>query len=308
MRVLLAQLLAFCTGTAVVDAFVLKHNNHKAPLSLIGLSLQQQQQQHQQQQTPAIRLWSTYEDEAPSDFNTEDIFGEKELSVDEKEEDAVIRDALKRELLLLSSITNRGEYATPDDQNVITDLVAQLEALNPTQDPARNCEGEWDLTMSSTPFFQMSPFFQSMRVAMGESNKALAENTMDLTDKFITPARVGRVRQTITSDELVSEVDLEVGLPGLPVRIKGTVVTTASLAVRSSELLELQIKGTQVRGSNIPLFNELLDNLKLELPVGSFYQQVQGSVPIVPLKTFYLDEGMRITRDIDDNFFVFTRA
>ena len=75
-------------------------------------------------------LWSTYEDEAPSDFNTEDLEGEKSLSIDENEEDAVIRDALKRELLLLSSITNRGEYASVDDQNVITDLVAQLEALN----------------------------------------------------------------------------------------------------------------------------------------------------------------------------------
>lgn len=54
---------------------------------------------------------STYEDEVPSDFNAEDLEGEKALSVDQNEEDAVIRDALKRELLLLSSITNRGEYA-----------------------------------------------------------------------------------------------------------------------------------------------------------------------------------------------------
>ena len=242
-------------------------------------------------------LSSTYEDEAPSDFNAEDLEGEKSLSIDENEEDAVIRDALKRELLLLSSITNRGEYASPDDQNVITDLVAQLEALNPTQDPARNCDGEWDLAMSSTPFFQSSPFFQSIRVALGD--KAMAENAFDLHDRVTTPSRIGRVRQTITSDELVSEVELEVGLPGLPVRIKGTVVTTASWSVKSSELVELQIKNTSVRGSNVPLLNEVLDNLKLELPVGSFYKQVQGSVPIVPCKTFYLDEGMRITRDME---------
>jgi len=252
--------------------------------------------------TTGVPLWmSTYEDEAPSDFNTEDLEGEKHISIDEKEEDAAIRDALKRELLLLSSITNRGEYANADDQNVITDLVAQLEALNPTQDPARNCEGEWDLAMSSTPFFQSSPFFQSIRVALNDKN--IAENAFDLHDRVTTPSRVGRVRQIITADELISEVDLEVGLPGLPVRIKGTVITTADLVVRSSELMELQVKSTSVKGSNVPIFNELLDILKLELPVGSFYSQIQGSVPIVPCKTFYLDEGMRITRDIDGKQF-----
>jgi hypothetical protein len=253
-------------------------------------------------------LWSTYEPEAPSDFNTEDISGEKHVEVDEREEDAIIRDALKRELLLLSSITNRGEYASTDDQNVITDLVAQLEALNPTQDPARNCEGEWDLAMSSTPFFQTSPFFQSIRVAMGDDNKAMAENLFDLHDRVTTSSRIGRVRQVITSDEFVSEVDLEVGLPGLPVRVKGTVCTTASLSVQSSETMMLEIKATRVKGSNVPLLNQFLDDVKIELPVGSFYQQVQGKVPQVPLKTFYLDEAMRITRDVDDNFFVFTRA
>lgn len=259
------------------------------------------------QHRPTLVIQSTYEDEAPSDFNTEDLEGEKHLSIDEKEEDAVIRDALKRELLLLSSITNRGEYATKDDQNVLTDLVAQLEALNPTADPAGNCEGEWDLALSSTPFFQSSPFFQSLRVALGDQR--LAENAFDLHDRVTTPSRIGRVRQTITdTDELISEVDLEVGLPGLPIRIKGTVVTTAAWNVKSTELAEVQIKGTRVRGSNIPLLNQLLENVQLELPVGALYSQISGSIPVVPCKTFYLDEGMRITRDVDDNFFVFTRA
>jgi hypothetical protein len=189
----------------------------------------------------------------------------------------------------------------------LTDLVAQLEALNPTSDPAGSCEGDWDLALSSTPFFQSSPFFQSIRVALGDQR--LAENAFDLHDRVTTPTRIGRVRQTITNgDELISEVDLEVGLPGLPIRIKGTVVTTALWRVQSTDLAEVQIKGTRVRGSNVPLLNQLLDTVQLELPVGALYSQIQGSVPQVPVKTFYLDEGMRITRDLDDNFFVWTRA
>jgi hypothetical protein len=52
----------------------------------------------------------------------------------------------------------------------------------------------------------------------------------------------------------------------------------------------------------------LEDTLKVELPVGEIYNNIMGSVPVVPFKTYYVDEGIRITRDVDDNFFVFSRA
>lgn len=258
----------------------------------------------------ARALYSTVDESgAPSDYDTEDLQNGKTVAVDNNEEDAAIRDALKRELLLLSSVTNRGEYANQDEQNVLTDLVAQLEALNPTADPARNSEGEWDLCLSSTQFFRSSPFFMTIRSVMGDDNKAMADNFFDIHDRATTASRMGRVRQTITSEQLVSEVDIELGLvPGWPFRVKGTVVTTASQSIRSSETTELQIQGTFVKGSNVPLFNQFLDDIKMELPFGDLLKQIQGSVPIVQLKTYYLDEGLRITRDVDDNFFVFTRA
>ena len=208
--------------------------------------------------------------------------------MDEKEEDALIRDSLKRELLLLSSVTNRGEYASKDEQNILIDLVAQLEALNPTANPASNSEGEWDLCLSSTQFFRSSPFFQSIRIAMGDTNKQMVENGFDLHDRATTSSRVGRVRQAITSDELTSEVELEVGLlPGLPIRIKGTVVTTASLKVVSPDTFELQIQNSHVTGSNLPVLNQFLDDPKFDLPIANVYQTLQGSVPVIPVKTFY---------------------
>jgi len=98
--------------------------------------------------------------DAPSDYDADDLQEEKTATVDLNEDDALIRDALKRELLLLSSVTNRGEYASLDEQNMLVDLVSQLEALNPTDRPAANSEGEWDLCLSSTQFFRSSPFFQ----------------------------------------------------------------------------------------------------------------------------------------------------
>jgi hypothetical protein len=179
--------------------------------------------------------------------------------------------------------------------------------LNPTADPASNCVGEWDLCLSSTQFFRSSPFFQTLRTAA--DNREIAENGFELHERATSASRVGRVRQIIKPDQLVSEVELEVGLlPGFPVKVKGTVVTCASLKVTGPELWELQIQTTQIKGSNVPLLNQLLDDMPVELPMGDVYSNLMGSIPVVPLKTFYVDEGIRITRDVDDNFFVFSRA
>jgi hypothetical protein len=233
-----------------------------------------------------IVLFDYAEDSSPSDYDTADLPPDvKEVTIDEKEEDVLIRDALKRELLLLASVTDRGAYATRDEQDIVTDLVAQLEALNPTEEPASHCEGDWDLCYSSTQFFRSSPFFQSIRVALGDSNKEIAENGFDLHDQATVGSRVGRVRQTIASDKLISEVDIEAPvLPGIPLlNAKGTVVTSASLNTVGPSKWELRVENTKVKGSNLPLINMFMDDLHVELPVGSFYSTIQGKVPVVPM-------------------------
>ena len=161
--------------------------------------------------------------------------------------------------------------------------------------------------MSSTQFFRSSPFFQTLRTAA--DNRDIAENGFELHERATSASRVGRVRQVIKPDQLVSEVELEVGLlPGFPIKVKGTVVTCASLKVTGPELWELRIQTTQIKGSNVPILNQLLDGMPVELPMGDVYNNLMGNIPVVPLKTFYVDEGIRITRDVDDNFFVFSRA
>jgi PAP_fibrillin len=256
------------------------------------------------QQASLGRLFAFYDEQSPSDYS--EVLESKSLEVDTKEADALIRDELKRELLLLSSVTNRGEYASKDEQNMLIDLVAQLEAINPTADPARNLQGEWDLCLSSTQFFRTSPFFQSLRRVM---DQPMSANFFDIHDKATTSGRVGRVRQIITENRLISELDLEVGLfPGLPFKVKGTVITTADFKPVGSDTFELQVDKTQVKGSNVPILNQFLEDVKLELPLSQAFTTLTGSLPVVTNKIFYLDEGMRIVRDEDENFFVFTRA
>ena len=139
----------------------------------------------------------------------------------------------------------------------------------------------------------------------------MAENAFDIHDRATTASRVGKVRQIIDegNSELISEYELSVGLmPGLPIRNKGTVVTSAEMRVIAPETWELRVQGTKVLGSNVPFFDQYLDDNAVEIPVGDVYKSLNGEVPVAVLKTFYVDEAMRITRDVDDNFFVFTRA
>jgi len=265
--------------------------------------------QTQQQTSP---LFSMPDDDYPSDYDMDDLEPtEKTVAVDMDEGDAAIRDELKRELILLASVTNRGMCASTEEENLVIDIVTQLEALNPTADPALNSQGDWELCYSSTQSFRSSPFFLAIRAFLGDENEAGAENFFNIHDKATTASRVGKVRQIIDRDntELVSEYDLSVGLvPGLPVKVKGCVVTSADLVVIAPETWEMSVRGTKVNGSNVPFLDQYLDDNAVEIPVGEAYKAISGSIPTAILKTYYVDEGMRITRDVDDNFFVFTRA
>lgn len=265
-----------------------------------------------QSQREATRLrLSMPDDPYPSDYDADDLEGEKTVAVDYDEEDASIRDELKRELILLASVTNRGQCASAEEENLVAEVVAELEALNPTADPALNSQGDWELCYSSTQSFRSSPFFLAIRAFLGDDNKAIAENAFDIHDRATSASRVGKVRQIIDKDnkELISEYDLSVGMmPGLPIQVKGTVVTSADLTPVAPETWEMFVRGTKVIRSNVPFLDQYLDDNAVEIPVGEAYKAVSGSVPTAVLKTFYVDEAMRITRDVDDNFFVFTRA
>ena len=291
-------------------AFTTPHNNHQNHKYIgSGKGLGNGSGRPSEFSRSRIIRYDYTDDGAPSDYDTSDLPPViKEVAVDENEEDVAIRDDLKRELLLLASVTDRGAYSSKEEKDIVIDLVAQLEALNPTKDPASNCEGEWDLGYASTQLFRSSPFFQSIRVAVGDDNKEVAENGFALHAQATSGSRVGRVRQIVTPDELISEVELQVGMmPGIPMSVQGTVVSTAALDVVSDKRWELRMRNTKVKGSNIPVFNTFMDDLQVEVPVGDFYSSLQGTVPIIPLTTFYVDDTLRITRDVDENFFVFIR-
>lgn len=75
----------------------------------------------------STRISSLYETEAPSDYDAADLPPtEKDVYVSYDDDDEAIRDALKRELLLLASVTNRGEYTSSEERDIVIDIVTQL--------------------------------------------------------------------------------------------------------------------------------------------------------------------------------------
>jgi len=267
--------------------------------------------------TTSTVLYSDEDDnDAPSDYDASDLSPEEQpvsVVLDDTaggdDSIVVIRDELKRELLLLASTTNRGLYATVDEKNILVDLLTQLEALNPTVDPANQCIGEWDLCLTTCPqAFRSSPFFQSIRALF---DKDVAETAFDLHDKATSVGQVGRVREVISTDDTITSlVDISVGvMSGMPFRLKGTVVTKAKVMEVDTATWNIQVESTSIEKSNIPLINEILNNNPtISLPIGSILEQTRGSIPTFEMKTYYVDEGIRITRDVDDNFYVFSRS
>jgi len=254
--------------------------------------------------------YSTTDDVGPSDYDSNTLLDPnvKPMLIDLNPEDELIRDDLKRELLLLSSVSDRGLFLSIEEKDIVVDIITQLEALNPTKETARECYGEWELVLASTQAFKTSPFFQAIRVVLDD--KTAADNVFSLHEAATSIGKVGRVKQIVGEDgSFTSEVNLEVGImPGMPFTVKGTVVTKAGFEIIGSEQWDVSIRTTQVKKSNIPILDQVLDQYPFELPVGDIYNRVRGSIPVVSLKTFYVDDSMRITRDVDDNFYVFSRA
>jgi hypothetical protein len=252
--------------------------------------------------TNSISLSFTIDDDessmVSSEFNTNDDAPLRESRTAE-EGDQLIRDELKRELLLLSSVTSRGDFADPEERAILNDIVTQLEALNPSTNQASECAGEWDLTLTSTQAFRSSPFFQAIRSILND--EISADNAFKMHEQATSMGRISRVRQFISENgTFVSEADLKVG------PASGTVVTKANFEITNTVSWDVKVESTQVKNSNILFLDQILESL--ELPVGLLYQNVRGSVPVSKLTHWYVDETMRIARDVDDNYYVFSRV
>jgi len=257
-------------------------------------------------------------------------------AVDVRTEDAPAVKDTKMALLTLGVTTCRGEFASEEDKAELRRLVDKLLAANGDGvSPRAQFEGSWDLIMSNTHLFRSSPFFMAGRSLLsGESQVAKFNEWCDLHRAALAFSQIGRVRQIVGDEQLRSEFQVKAGLStlffGFPVVVKGWIVTTADVlspkdarkdsgvaqddVEENGNMCRLAVRSVQVKESNVPYLRDALDTW-LQLPIQSLSSLLRNTPfnverwrPEPVLRTWYLDETMRVSVDQDDNIFVYVRS
>jgi hypothetical protein len=218
------------------------------------------------------------------------------------------RNTLKQKLFERAARTNRGEIASEKDHEYMLDIITNLEAVNPAfDDPDSNSsiQGEWELVYTDAQLFVSSPFFLLIRELIGNDADKI-KDIFRLHRQAANTGEIGRIRQIISPTELVSKVDLRVGLiPGPPFSVKGTVVSIADASIEDLFTLKLKMKETKIENSNLPFFNTFESFAKID--IATIVKTINKGVPSIVLNTYYLDESIRISRNKDDNVFVYSK-
>ena len=296
--------------TATVTAFV-----SKSPRSVIeGIS------SSPRSTIISLAEKSYLDDVAKTTWNNDDRTSEEESNNDDSH--------TLLALLRIAASTGRGEYASPDQKNQASELIAALEKTNPTPQPAKDPKiyGRWELVYSSTELFRSSPFFMAGRAVCSTTDQAEQYDWFcDMHRKALAISNIGSVRQVISPTLMVSEFEVKVGaIPflndftpfsysgGLPFTVDGSIVSSADITpTDDGRSWELLMDTVQIKGSNVPGLRAILDNgLQLQSRgLGSFLEKnLDGYDNPRPIfETTYLSDSIRISRDQDGKTFVYAK-
>lgn len=230
------------------------------------------------------------------------------------------RRPLKTALLALAARTKRGEIANEKEKEIAFELITRLEGFNPIENPCDDnlSLGKWELIYSSTNLFRSSPFFMAARAVCKDGAESDRFNLFcDLHRDALAFTNMGKISQTITKTTMCSEFETFVPIvPGLPITITGTIMSNADIVSSTGNSWTLFMDKVRIKEntSNIPGLNNLLNQFT-GLPIrslGSILENtnnVTGYTNPKPIfYTYYVDTHMRISRDQDDNVFVYNRV
>ena len=246
------------------------------------------------------------------------------------------RESLKKELLLAVSRTARGQQLDKRPNEAVNDVARRLEAQGAPTD-AQLLNGRWNLAYCSTYLFRSSPFWTAWksncrgashclfpqrfwmagRAACQDGEEARRYDWFcDQHRKATMVSEIGAVRQIVAPGRLVSEFETSVAAApmrvggSMPVTIFGSIVSSAAITATTETPrgLEktLEMADVEVKGSNIPLLRPLLDN-GLKLDSRSINDALPIDRPFPIFTTTYCDADVRVSRDVDDNLYVYTK-
>jgi len=234
--------------------------------------------------------------------------------------------AKKQDLLIMGAATSRGEAASPAEKLDAEFAIEFLEENRPATEIGDKCLGTWELVMSNTQLFRSSPFFMAGRAVCKDGEEAERYNWFcDMHRAALAISTIQRVRQVVSPFQIVSEFEVMAGaVPfvgdyfnikysgGLPFAITGSIVSTADIVSVEDNAWRLLMDTVEIKGSNIPALRQALDaGVKLETrQLGSVLEQVvpEYANPNPAFRVTFVDDDMRISRDQDNNWFVYARS
>ena len=148
----------------------------------------------------------------------------------------------------------------------------------------------------------------------GARNSELAEAVYAVTDALGPFYTVGDATQTITSTQLVSEVELSIEpLPNLP-PVGRSLMTSTAAAVPTATGLELTLEKTEVRDSTLSQLPGLGFVSDLAFPTKNAFDALSNALQLTPdastvqLLATSVSDGVRVTRTEGGHLFVHGRA
>ena len=238
-------------------------------------------------------------------------------------------EVIKKKIYQLAAITDRGQrlnkFIAPMYQEKLKemeDLIDSLKSFN-TEVSEEKLSGEWELIYSTVELFRSSPFFLAIEKALNNEFKSnLFFKLHQLQVGSFGLSTIGRIAQNIDFEkkEFISTFDTIIfGLTTIPIfgwfkllpTFGGRVITMADELNLTDNILQMNLRKTKVskvEGLNkIPIFSKLL--MDRWYPVKEVWEKLPWNkeIPSCEVSVIYLDEEIRIMKDLYGSIFVYLR-
>ena len=239
------------------------------------------------------------------------------------------RKDLKALVYQVAAATDRGQrmntMIAPMYQDKLIEMEKLVDALEPQSDEITESgiQGEWELIYSSVELFRSSPFFLAIEKALNDKTKSDLFFKLHLLQVgSFGLSTVGRVGQYINFNnaEMISTFDTTIfGLTTIPIlgwfkllpTFGGRVVTIAKGLQLKGNNISMELEKTKVSEvvglGKIPLVDRLL--MERWYPVNTVWKLLPWNKekPNCEITVIYIDEELRITRDMYGSLFVYIR-
>ena len=236
---------------------------------------------------------------------------------------------IKNKIYQIAAITDRGQRLNPfispiyqEKLNEMDELIKDLEKHNLAISEEK-LSGEWELIYSTVELFRSSPFFLAIEKALNDEFKSkLFFKLHQLQVGSFGLSTIGRIAQNIDFDkkEFISTFDTIIfGLTTIPIlgwfkllpTFGGRVITLADELVLKDNSIKMSLQKTKVskvEGLNkIPIFSKIL--MDRWYPVKEVWEKLPWNKesPSCEVYVIYLDEDLRIMKDIYGSIFIYIR-